>query len=387
MSGPRVVVVGAGVMGLWTALELARGGAAVTVVDRAHAAAGSSGLSAGVFTAQYMNADDVELRAFSLARLDELERDHGLALRRIGLLRLSHDADTTAAFERSASLQRDHGRADACVVGPAEVSRLVPHFDGGHVDGAMYSPVEGYLDGAELCALLVALAERAGARIAGRTAVTGLRDGGDGARMTLLTDRGELPADLVCNCAGAWVGEVGAALEAPVGVVNERHEAYVFEKPAGLETIYPMVLDYVPGDSAEGIYFRAEGERQLIAGLHSNEILGHPVADPDDCYAGIHAASGDEIVARVAGAFPGLDDIRFRGGWAGLYPHSPDRRPIAGAHPERAGVLVGAGLGGIGLSLAPVLGRALAELALDGEVGCVGPELARALAPRAAVLA
>jgi sarcosine oxidase, subunit beta len=387
MSG-KVVVIGAGVMGLNAAIQLASDGVSVTVVDRAHPGGGSTGLSAGVYTTQYMDEWNVELRAWSLRKLDELERERGLRLRRIGLLRLSHDPATTEAYHRSIEIQTAHGIVGMRVIGPDEVAEVLPHFVTSDVDSALYSDRDGYLDGNELCALLAEQADELGVNVIGRTRVIGLKSGPAGrAKYTLVTDRGDdLDADIICNCAGAWAGIVGQILEAPVTVVNERHEAYIFEKPPEVDTIYPMMLDHAPGiDADEGLYFRAEGETQIVAGLHSNAILGHPVDDPDDFYSGVTQAAADDIVERFAAAFPALDRITYRGGWAGLYPHSPDQQAVAGPHPANPDILVGGGLGGVGLSLGPVLGRALADHVRYGEARCV-TDGARLL-PRTGVVA
>ena len=45
---------------------------------------------------------------------------------------------------------------------------------------------------------------------------------------------------------------------------------------------------------------------------------------------------------------------------------SPDENFIVDRHPQHANVVFAAGLSGHGFKFAPVLGRALAELALDG---------------------
>jgi sarcosine oxidase subunit beta len=359
-----VVVIGAGVLGLACAYELSADPTVeVTVVDRNHPGAGSTGLSVGVFTRQYLALEEIDIRVRGVAALCDLEA-RGLNMRRIGLLRPARDAGTLEGFAASVAAQQELGVADARLLDRDAVAALVPAFDAADVTGGLWCPSDGYLDGAELCTLLAEGAQERGARIAGRTRVTGLRRG---ARHTLLTDRGELRADVVVNASGAWASHVGDLLEAPVDVVNERHEAYLFELPRDADrATIPMVLDYVPG-GAEGLYFRQEGEGQLIAGLHSNEPLGEPVGDPDRYFRGATDAGAEVVIEQLAAALPGIEDIGYRGGWAGLYPHSPDGGLVAGPHPDDPAVLVGGGLGGNGLSVALPLGRVLADWVRFGE--------------------
>jgi glycine/D-amino acid oxidase-like deaminating enzyme len=384
MKRRKVVIIGAGVLGLNAAVEMARDDRLdVTVLESGHPGCGSTGLSVGVFTSLYLTEEDIELRAYGIRRLDELARDHGLVLRRIGVLRLGRDAMTMQAYERSVELQKQHGLEGARVLEAREVEALVPHFDARGVVGALYSPHDGYLDGSELAATLAAVAVDRGARLQARTRALGLA-AGTSTRHRVVTDRGECDADVIVNCAGPWGAQVGSLLGAPIRVVNERHEAYIFELPPEVEEAIPMVLDNVPGnDAEEGLYFRQEGERQLIAGLHSNSIVHGDDADPDDFFGGVSGDNVETIVRRVAGAFPALDGMAYRSGWAGLYPHSPDQRPVAGPHPENPDVLVGAGLGGIGLTLSPILGRVLAAWAVEEEPD--SPAAWRALLPRPAV--
>src|SRR6266850_2033339 len=75
----RVVVVGAGVLGLFTALELVRaGGVAVDVLEASHPGSGSSGRSVGMVETQYLTQPDIEVRVFGREAYTALERDHGL---------------------------------------------------------------------------------------------------------------------------------------------------------------------------------------------------------------------------------------------------------------------------------------------------------------------
>ena len=53
-----------------------------------------------------------------------------------------------------------------------------------------------------------------------------------------------------------------------------------FARP--LDYVVPMVMDYMPGSGEEGLYFRHEGHDQLVAGLHTNDLLDVPNENPDD---------------------------------------------------------------------------------------------------------
>ncbi len=381
MARKRVVVIGGGVLGMACAAELSEADDIdITVLDRRAPGSGSTGVSAGVYSSQYVGRQDVELRTWGIKRLERLSADHGLVLRQIGFLRPSQTRELTEALHISVRLQEECGLPGARVIGAEEFKRLVPDFAYDDFDAALYAEREGYLDGNELCSVLSEIATAAGVRVVGRAELQGVRQAGP-AKYTLATTRGEFPADLIVNCGGAWAPEIGRLLEAPVEVVNERHEVHIFNLPPGIGYTVPFLLDYVPGyTKGEGLYFRQEGEHQLIAGLHSNDILGEDlVTVPDDFYTGTTHELADDIVRRIAQAFPSLPEITYAGGWAGLYPHSPDGQLVAGPHPENPDILVGGGLGGAGLTVGNTLGRLLADWVRYGE-----PRIADAanLAPR-----
>ncbi len=91
----RVVVVGAGALGLCTAYHLTeRGVTDVIVIERRHVAGASSGLSVGIIETQYLDPLAIEIRVESMRFFTALERSGALAVTRNGYLRLGHrDAD------------------------------------------------------------------------------------------------------------------------------------------------------------------------------------------------------------------------------------------------------------------------------------------------------
>jgi sarcosine oxidase subunit beta len=368
MSAPAIVVVGAGASGLSTALSLAeRGAENVTVIDRGHVAAGSSALSAGVFTRQYTEPLDIELRQECYLRFCDLERQNGLKLRRNGFIRLAHDAATMASFVTAAECQRELGVTDSRAVDADELSRLIPDMRCADLEGALYGPSDGYLDGQQLCMVYAERAAALGVRVLAYHELLGRERGQRGAHR-LITSRDPLECDVVVNAAGAWAWHVGGILEAPVEVAAERHQACVMGLARELPYLLPTVMDYSPGSGRLGLYLRPEGEaqHQVIVGLHTNERLAEPESDPDAFHTGVDAAFVDEIVPLLLERMPGFADAGLQSGWAGLYPNAADDQFIIGPCPGADGVFAACGVNGIGVYMSPVVGRLAAEWILDG---------------------
>jgi sarcosine oxidase subunit beta len=384
MAGPAVVVVGGGAVGLSAAWHAARLGAgSVTVLERTRVAGGSTGLSAGVFTTQYIEPLELEVRVRSLRSLQEIEASGDLALHRIGFLRLARDTATMERFARGAERQRELGIADAAVLDAAGVAGQVPEMDVTDLAGALFGPGDGYLDGHELCQAYRRRAEGLGVRVLEQSPATGA----DG--LALRTPAGTIAFDAVINAAGAWADAVGAMLGAPVRQVSERHQLCIGALPALRHRPMPMVMDYVPGQGDhEGLYFRSDGGQLLVAGLHTNVAVGDRSEHPDD----FKRTSDDDylelLAERLHGRLPGCPGLGLRPGWAGLYPCSPDGEFIVGPAPEDPRIVHACGGGGVGLYTSPAIGLLAAEWTVLGEIRSIpaaaayGPARFAAESPR-----
>src|SRR3954466_15535000 len=119
----KVVVVGAGALGLCTARELTKLGITdATVIDRGSVAGASSGLSVGIIETQYLDPLAIEIRVLAMGIFAELERDQGLRITRNGYLRPARTEADVAVYERSVELQHSLGVHDAKVLTPAEIA-------------------------------------------------------------------------------------------------------------------------------------------------------------------------------------------------------------------------------------------------------------------------
>jgi sarcosine oxidase subunit beta len=360
MTRTRVAIVGAGTLGLSTALHLARSGKFdVTVLEAEHIAEGSSSRSIGIIETQYMNEFDIGVRAFGLRFTKELAASDGLQFNANGYLRLG---DSDAALERyahSVELQKQHGVDDARVLDKAEIGALIPHLEMGDRIGGLYGPSDGYVDGHLFANLMGDIARLDGATIMQKTRLLGATSG-SGEEIVLDTTRGQVVADVVVNAAGGWAGRVGEMLDAPVTMNPQRHQAITVTLNRPLGYTMTSVMDYVPGSGRAGLYFRHENEFSLFAGLHTEETI-HDASDPDNVSYNVDESFTEQIAEALAERLPNLEDAGLGRGWAGMYPMSFDQQPVVGPHPADARVYCALGAGGNGIQLSPAIGKTVAE--------------------------
>ena len=374
----QVVVIGAGALGLCTALHLTELGVdGGTVIDRGPVAGASSGLSVGIIETQYLDPLAIEIRVQSMGLFRRLEDEHGLEITRNGYLRVAHTAADLVEFERSVATQRELGVEDAVVLDPDGLRRTIPDLECGDLAGGLFGPSDGYVDGHSYCTLLADLLRRRGAQVLTSTPVTAARQTAGG-RNELETPNATIECDVVVNAAGAWAAQAGRLLDAPAEVLPQRHQALVAHLPRQLDYLMPSVVDYIPASGEIGLYFRHESPTTLIAGLHTEDRL-HDVVDPDAYTRGGEHEFMTEVARRLQHRLPTLAGARLGGLWAGLYPLGPDGSPVVGPYPERPTVVAVIGGGGSGLQASPALGLTAAEWIVHGEPRTI--PAAAALAP------
>jgi glycine/D-amino acid oxidase-like deaminating enzyme len=368
----QVVVIGGGAFGASCFYHLAaRGVTDVVLLEQATLGSGSTGRSAAVVETQYLAADQVALCAWSIRLFRRLEAEHGLPFTHHGYLRLGQTEDVVAQFRASVDMQRRHGLTDARVLEPAEVTRVVPALRVDDLAGALWGPSDGYVDAVRYCEILTGLGRAAGGRVLQGRRATGVRI--SSGRVTgVLSDGEAIDCDTVVNASGAWARELGRAIGLDLPVDGYRRQLVQFEPPRPLAAPMPFIIDYVPGIEAEGLYFRDDTPARIVAGLHW-EVHGdwERPEDPDRFRQAVDWDYSARVAEALAARYRGAAEFRVTGGWSGLYPLTPDTRPIVGPTPGVDGLFQALGGGGVGVQISPAIGAMVAELITTGDTGVV----------------
>jgi sarcosine oxidase subunit beta len=373
---PHVVVIGAGTLGMCTAISLIEQGARVTVLEAQAIASGSSGRSVGVVGTQFTDPFEIMLRSHSIRRFWKWEGE-GLRFNHIGYLRLARTLEQMEAFEKSVEARAQAGFRSR-TYGAGDLRELVPHIDPTGLAGGIFGPDDGFIDPHELCMMLADQLRAAGGVIRQYCRLTDVerRPGG----YHLKTMGAPIDCDVVVNAAGAWAGAVAQMFGQTLHVRPERHEAVSILLDEPLPYTMPMVMDLVNGEGS-GLNFRHEKPGELIAEVHkvSSTSPEDPETYNDQCEEDSKVQLAELLLERV----PDLPGARLGRGWAGLYPVTADHRPFVGPIDlGEATFVTAAGAGGYGIQLSPVIGQVAADWALHGApVSAPGTE---ALLPTAA---
>lgn len=398
-SRPDVCVVGAGIIGLATALELTRRGMSVTVVDRSDVGSGASYGNAGLvgpwmcepMVAPHHLKDGVKWMLTRGAESPlQVRWSRVPAFATWGLRTLTHCtkrnfADGKAAFEalsaamwelldeyRSAGVgwEEHHDRFIFPFLEPSHLEAkwesLGQEMGASRLTGDEVRALEPALGEAVIGGILVtrefkcfyppsqspALArklEEVGATVISDVTVSGARRSGSRIE-ALVTERGDtIEADQFVIAAGAWSGRVANSLGSRVPLAGGKGYSITIHDPAPIPAIPLFLVEYEAVCVPYGNRVRFTGFLEL-SGL--NEEL-HPAR-----FTALRRTAG-----RYLRRFPeGSQEEE----WTGMRACSPDGLPIIGRLPGLDNGWVGTGHWHCGMMLAPVTARMLAELIVDG---------------------
>ncbi|MBD2896814.1 glycine oxidase ThiO [Spirillospora sp. NPDC000708] len=365
----RIVIIGAGVIGLATAWRAAQGGAAVTLVDPAPAS-GASSVAAGMLTpVSELSYGEEPLLRLGLASRDrygafaaELAEATGLdtGYRDDGTLQVAFDADDLKLLDDLRAFQESLGIPVEALTG-RECRRAEPMLAPG-VRGGLLAPEDGSVDPRRLAPALLAAGERLGVRLVRRRA-EGLLVERDAAAGVRLDDGAEIRADRVLLAAGPWSGDLAGL---PAGTVPPVRP--VKGQVIRLRTPVPFLRRTTRGlVKGSSVYLVPRADGEIVIGA-TQEELGFDTR--------VTAGGLWELLRDARELLPGLTELEFAEVTAGLRPGSPDNAPLMGPT-ALPGLYLGTGHFRNGILLAPVSADALAAMLLDGPV----PEVAAPFSP------
>ena len=359
--GPRVAVIGAGAFGGWTALELRRRGARVTLIDAwgPGNARASSGGETRVIRATYGTRAVYTKMA---ARAMQLWREY--------------DARWQREFFRKTGalwmfgLDDSFGRASATTVRaqgltveeltPQAAAKRFPQISFQGISSALWEPDAGYLFARRACEHVRDRFVADGGDYRQASVHAPLQVEGSSLRRIAIDGGDGVDADVFVFACGPWLGHLFPEV---VGhrVKPTRQEVYYFGTPPGdtrfIDPAMPVWVDYrqrliygIPGNANRG--FKVADD---TAGPVFDPTLGNRDATP----AGIAAAR-----AFLAERFPLLATAPLLGSEVCQYEASPDSHFIIDTHPSVSNVWIAGGGSGHGFKMAPAIGEMLAGLVL-----------------------
>ncbi len=350
MSAPRVVVVGAGIVGAACARALALAGARVVVCAKS-VAGGATAAGMGHLVVMDDSEAQFALCRYSQGLWDELATSlpaEGEFLR-CGTLWVAADEEEMAEVERKRAFYAERGIA-AHVLDERGLAEEEPNLRRG-LAGGLVLPTDSVIYPPVAARFLLDEAVRHGAEVRLGVPVTAL----DGRRATL-ADGTRVEGDVTVNAAGAMAPALTPGL--PVRprkghlVITDRYPAFMRH-----QIIELGYLKNAHHSEADSVAFNVQPR------LTGQLLLGSSRQFDCDTSAIDHGILG-RMVERALEYVPGLARLSAIRAWTGLRAATPDSLPLIGRHAGEPGPYLATGHEGLGITTSLGTAELLADLVL-----------------------
>lgn len=365
MPGPRVVVIGAGVVGAALADELtARGWNDVTVVEQGDLPepGGSSSHAPGLVFQANGSRTMTQLARYTVEKLGALD-DCFLP---VGGLEIATTDD------RVTELHRRHGwltawGVEAHLLDAAATAAKYPLLDPEVVRAGLFTPTDGLAKSVRAVDAQTRRAASRGARLLPRHEVLDITV--ESGRVTgVVTDQGDLPADIVVCCAGIWGPVIAAKVGMTLPLTPLAHQlAWTSELPAlagDTEAVLPILrhqgedLYYRDRHGALGIGYYGHRPMPVRAG-----DIGRPTGAGMPSVLEFTEDDFAEAWRQTQALLPATREAKVEEGMNGLFSFTTDNLPLLGESRQVAGFWVAEA---VWVTHSAGVGRAMAEWLVDG---------------------
>jgi glycine/D-amino acid oxidase-like deaminating enzyme len=340
----RIVIAGGGMLGANIAYQLARRGAAVTVLEKIKPATGATANSFAWINAKKQPHPYFTLSLMGIQAWRELHADIGadLPVRWGGSLEWTNTADRAAREAETARRFQSWGYP-VRFIDEQRLHELEPHVVPGIVTGATHAEIEGAADPVGATEVILARAERAGARIVYPSEVVGL-DRPNGKLRAVKTTQGDVEADVLVVACGTDTPKVAAL--ADIRVQLTRSPGILFHTPP-----QPMAVDRVLLSPIGNVKQKPDG--RIVTGL---DFGPSPTEDATK-------EKGEAFLTTMSAVIPQLSKAPVEKVTLGFRPLPKDSFPIVGfpdGHPDMYVTVMHSGV-----TLGPLIGRMAAMEILD----------------------
>jgi glycine oxidase len=338
----EVIVAGGGIIGLSTALELARHGFRVRVLEKGRVMSEASWAAAGMLSPHDPTHPP------ELAKLAELS----IRLYPEYISTVEELSGRSVRMRTRAAITTDEEQGASVAMSAQEAQRRIP---GLATEGRSFHWVEEVsLDPRDLCAALPLAVTAAGVVLQEGTEVLAVRS----QPVEITTSRGIMTAGAFVNCSGAWAARIQHPdLQRPPAAGVEPWKGQIFT----VQMEPPLDLAYVL--RSPEVYLVPRGGGQIVVGATVERVGFDRWVDP---------LTIQRLQAQAAQLWPPIASASVLESWTGLRPGTGDGLPVIG-NAGRPHCWVATGHFRNGILLAPATGLIVRQL-LQGSPPAVGIE-------------
>jgi 4-methylaminobutanoate oxidase (formaldehyde-forming) len=361
-----VVIIGGGIFGCSIAYHLAKKGARhVVLLEKNAMASGTTPMAAGLVPQLRATEWLTQAITYSIELYENFAAETGCSsvFQQVGSMKVALTDERVQDLEAQVALGKRLG-IDIEFLSSQQTERLVPTLCTQAIKAMTFAPRDGFVNPHLAAVGFATAAHRLGVTIYTHTPVHGVTPSAGGAH-TIHTARGEFHTAVVVDAAGAWTRWHGEDLGLRIPVMPVRHQYFITAPVPGVSSTQPVVR--FPDLNA---YMRQENGGLLVGGFEANPLSVNlrtlpPTFDIKDTPGDVTILQ--DFRARVQEYVPILGEAFWVAERRGLPTMTPDGDFLLGDVPGIPGLYLATGCCVTGISAAPILGKLLAELIVDGQ--------------------
>jgi len=348
-----VIIVGAGSVGVPTAMALGEQGVKALVLDKMPSPGqGENKRAIGGIRATHSDPAKILTCLRSLEIFSSWKELHGDDIEWLkgGYTFPVYREVDEKALKSILPIQKKFG-LNIEFVGPEAIAEVVPGINRDGLRGGTFSPDDGSASPLRSSNAFYKKAVQSGIEFRFKENVEKIVLNNRSVA-GVITDKGEYRSEVVVDAAGPYSRTLCRSAGVDIPVTPDSHEAAISEPVKPFFTC--MVVDLRPGPNSKNYYFYQNKLGQVVFCI-----------TPDPVIVGTDKRETSrflpQVGARMVNLLPRLKNLRVRRVWRGLYPMSPDGSPLVGWNRDVKGLLHATGMCGQGFMLGPGVGELVAR--------------------------
>ncbi|MEP6876304.1 MAG: FAD-dependent oxidoreductase, partial [Burkholderiales bacterium] len=362
----RIVIVGGGIAGCSTAYHLSMMGERdVLLLEQGKLTCGTTWHAAGLVGQMRPNRNMTQMSQYGIELYSTLEAETGLATgwKQCGSVNVAGSRERMQTLLKQAALARSFG-VEVEVIDARRAGELYPLLRTDDLHGGLWIPGDGKANPADLTMSLAKGARNRGVKIVEDIEVIGVLT--DKGRVTgVRTTQGDVPCEILVNCAGQWARQFGRLAGVNVPLYSAEHFYIVTARIEGVHPMLPVMRD------PDGfIYCKEEVGGLVMGGFEPQAKPWAMDPIPSTFQFQLLGEDWDQFEPLMLNAIhrtPCLETAKVKMLLNGPESFTPDGNFILGEAPELRNYFVAAGFNSAGIANSGGAGRLMAEWIIGGE--------------------
>jgi sarcosine oxidase subunit beta len=348
------IIVGAGSVGVPTALAMGNEELKVLVLDSAPSVgSGDNKHALGGIRASHSHKGKIWVGKRSIEIFSTWDEKFGddIEWRQGGYCFVAYNEANEKLLKDTVQFQKKHG-LNIDYIDTEKIIDLVPGINRDGLLGGTFSPEDGTASPLLTINAFYQQARNLGVEFNFNEKVIDVQTN-EKQVVAVKTLKKTYQSDYIINAAGSLAKDIAQMVGSDVPVTPDSHEAGITEPVKRFFST--MVIDIQPSEGSKNNYFYQNNEGKIIFCFTPHPLIVGTDRRETSVFL-------PQVAKRMIKLLPMLKNIRVRRIWRGLYPMTPDGSPIVGLINETEGYINAVGMCGQGFMLGPCFGEVLSRI-------------------------